>query len=90
MSVSARCQQRRLQLAAERSIQLSDRVHHPQAEIGRHLVVAAAPGMQLAAHRADQFGQAAFDRGVDIFIAGSEEKISRFQFCAGYAVRPCR
>ena len=29
-------------------------IAHPQAEIGRHLVVPAAPGVHLAARRADK------------------------------------
>ena len=43
------------------------RIAHPQAEIGRHLVVAAACGMQASRCRTDQFGQTAFGGHVDVF-----------------------
>ena len=42
-------------------------IAHPQAEVGRHLVVAAARGVQPPGRRADQFGQPAFGGHVDVF-----------------------
>ena len=62
---SARVDQRALQ-RLEPGIGLVDRVAHPQAEVGRHLVVAAARGVQAPGHRADQLGEAALDGHVDV------------------------
>ena len=42
-------------------------IAHPQAEIGRHLIVAAARRVQPACRRADQFGKAAFGGHVNVF-----------------------
>ena len=56
---------------------LVQRVHlgqHEQAQVGGDLVVARATGVQLAGHRADQFGQAPLDCRVDVFVAGLEGK----------------
>ena len=44
-----------------------DRIAHPEAEIGRHLVVAAARGVQAPAGLADALGQARLDVHVDVF-----------------------
>ena len=44
-------------------------VAQPEAHVGGDLVVAAAPGVQLAADRADQFGQAPLVGRVDILVA---------------------
>ena len=43
-----------------------------QAQVGGHLVVARAAGVQLAGHRADQLAQAPLDGGVDVLVAGLE------------------
>ena len=43
-----------------------------EAQVERHLVVAAAAGVQLAADRADQLGQPALDRHVDVLVGGRE------------------
>ena len=48
-------------------IGLIEAIAHPQAEIGRHLVIAAARSVQPPRHRADQFGQPAFGGHVDVF-----------------------
>ena len=48
------------------SIQPIDGVPHPEAEIGRHLVVAAAGGMQALAGLAHQLGQARLDVQVHV------------------------
>ena len=50
------------------------RVADPKPEIGRHLVVAAAPGMQALAGLADAFGQARLDVEVDVLQARVEDK----------------
>ncbi len=39
-----------------------------EAEVGGHLVVAAAPGAQLPADRAEQLEEAALDRRVDVLV----------------------
>ncbi len=44
----------------------------PQAQRGRHLVVAAPPGVQLGADVADELGDAPLDRGVDVLVARRE------------------
>ena len=40
---------------------------HPHAEVGRHLVVAAARGVQPPSDRTDDFGQAGLHGHVDVF-----------------------
>ena len=52
----------------ELRVQFGNDVQHPHAEIRDHLVIAAAPGMQLAAGGSDDLGQAAFHRGVDVLV----------------------
>ncbi len=51
---------------------------HPSIE--GHLLVAAAPGVNLAAERADFVPQFSNDKGVDVFVLRSVEifRISRF------------
>ena len=44
-----------------------DLVAQPQAQVGRHLVVAAAAGVQLFSRVADQRGQPRFDVQVHVF-----------------------
>ena len=51
-----------------------DRLAHPQAEIGRHLVVAAAPGVQALAGLADPLGQPRLDVHVDVLQRLGERK----------------
>ncbi len=58
-------QQRVLQ-RAERGIGQIDRVAHPQAEIGRDLVVARARGVEPPRRRADHFGEPVLHRHVDV------------------------
>ena len=55
-------------------------LHQPQPEIGRHLVVAAAAGMQLAGRLADEFAQPPLDRGMDILVGRGECERFRSQF----------
>jgi hypothetical protein len=52
----------------------------PQAEIRRYLVIAAAPGVQLAAQRADQLLQPALDGAVNIFVFFQEDEFNLFDF----------
>ncbi len=53
---------------------------HPQSKIGGDLVVAAAPRVEFACRIANQFSQAAFDSGVNVFVGGREGKPSRRKF----------
>ena len=51
-----------------------DGVAHPQAEIGRHLIVARARGVQPPGRRADQFGEAGLHVHVDVLIGLAERE----------------
>ena len=46
-----------------------DVVPQVEPQVGRHLVVAAAPGPQLAAQRAEPLEQPAFERGVHVLVS---------------------
>ena len=46
----------------------------PQAQRGRHLVVAAPAGVQLGPHVAGQLGHPALDRRVHVLVAGGEDE----------------
>ncbi len=48
-----------------------------QAQVERDLVVAAATGVQLGARRARDLGDAALDRGVDVFVGRRERERAR-------------
>ena len=62
---SARLDQHALQ-RSDGVDRLVARVAHPQPEVGRHLVVARARGVQPSGRGADQLGEAALDRHVDV------------------------
>ena len=62
---------------AERAVDRADLVPHIEPEVGRHLVVARARGMQLAGDRADQLGEPALDIQMDVL-----ERAREFE-CAG-------
>ena len=47
---------------------------HVEPEVERDLVVAAPTGMELGAGTARDLGDAAFDRGVDVLVGGSERE----------------
>ena len=66
-----------------------DRVAHPQPEIGRHLVVAAARGVQPLAGLADPLGQPRLDVHVDVFERLVEREAPGLDFGA-IASRPLR
>ena len=51
----------------QRRIGLVDRVADIEPEIGRHLVVARARGVQPSRGRPDQFGKPALDIHMDVF-----------------------
>ncbi len=50
----------------EPGIGLVDGVAHPEAEIGRHLIVAGARGMKAAGRRANEFSQARLGGHVNV------------------------
>ncbi len=49
------------------AVHLINGVAHPEAEIGCHLIIATARGVEAACHRPDQFGQPRLGRHVDVF-----------------------
>ena len=61
----------------ERDVRASRRLAHEQRDVGRDLVVARARGVQRAADRADELGQAALDRHVDVLVVGREARSAR-------------
>ena len=71
--------ERHLQLA-QRRVHRVDRVAHPELEIGRHLVVARAGGVQPSGGVADQFLQARFDVEVDVLERARKLELARFDF----------
>jgi len=62
------CARHQCQLQSlEPGIGLIDRIPHPQAEIGGHLVIAAACSVQPTCHRPDQLRQPRLGGHVDVF-----------------------
>ena len=59
--------QRALKLAQCR-VEAVDRAAHPQAEIGRDLIVARARRVQPSGRRADQLGKPRLDIQVDVLV----------------------
>ena len=57
---------RRSRAATTRQLALA-----PQPQVGGHLVVAAAAGVQLGAGRAGELGDPSLDRGVDVLVASA-------------------
>ena len=53
-----------------------------QAQVGGHLVVARAAGVELTRHRADEFAQPALDGGVDVFVARLDLENPKVEFGA--------
>ena len=51
----------------------------PKAQVRRHLVVAAPPGVQLGPHVAGEFGDPTLHRGVNIFVAFGKDKGPRHE-----------
>jgi hypothetical protein len=54
-------------VAGQRRVDLVDRVTHPELEVGRHLVVARARGMQPSRGRTDQVREARLHVHMDVF-----------------------
>ena len=65
-----------------------DRVAHPEPEIGRHLVVARARGVQPPGRRADQLGEPRLDIEVDVLVLGAEREGAAPRSRRGFAARP--
>ena len=70
-------QQQLLQAAQRRALAL-DHAAQVQAQVGHHLVVAAACRVELGARRAAELGQAALDRHVDVFVVAARREGARF------------
>ena len=51
----------------------------PQPQVGGHLVVAAAPGVELGPDVAGELGHPPLDGGVDVLVAGLEDEAARGQ-----------
>ena len=60
-----------------------------EADVGRHLVVARAPGMQAFARVADAVGQAFFDVHMHIFQRRIPDEFTARDFI-GYRIQPAR
>ncbi len=65
--------QRRLQFP-HRLIAARDRAAHPEAEIGRDLVVARARGVEPSGNGPDQLAEPRLDIEVDVFVRLAEHK----------------
>ena len=59
-----------------------DGVAHPQAKIGRHLIVARARGVQPPRRRADQLGKPRLDVEMDVLVLGAKGKVPGLDFGA--------
>ena len=66
------CRLQGLQLHVERI----DFITHPKPEIGRHLIIARACGVQPSRRIADQFPKTDLDIHVDVFECGREGEVS--------------
>ena len=65
---------------AQRRVGLKASLAHPQLEVGRDLIVAAARRMEPSRDRPDQLGQPAFGGHVDIFKVPVFGNAARFIF----------
>ena len=65
---------------AKRCVDVVDGVAHPQAEVGRHLVVPRAGRMKPARCRADQLGKPGLDVEVDVLERAREDEFACFDF----------
>ena len=59
---------------------LAQRPLGEQAEVGGHLVVPAAPGVEPGADLGRQLGYPALDGGMDVLVAGLEDEAALGQF----------
>ena len=74
-------EQRRLQVT-HRRVDAVDRAAHPEAEIGRDLVVARARGVQPPGGRADQLGEPRLDIEVDVLVLLAEHEPAALDLAA--------
>ena len=65
-------------IIGERGVKTVDRVAHPEPEVGRHLIVARARGVQPPGRRPDQLGEPALDVHMDVFERTLEGELARF------------
>ena len=63
-------------IAGERRVDRVDGVAHPEPEVGRHLVVARARGVQPPGRRPDQLGEPALDVHVDVLERALEVELA--------------
>ncbi len=84
-----------LRLSAEDRLQLQQLPHDDgdllpdiHAEVQRHLVVAAAGGVQALARVADPRGEQGLDVHVDVLVVGGEFHLPRFDVCQNDRSRP--
>ena len=71
----------RLLQGGEALVHLAKGIAHPQAEIGRDLIVAAARGVKAPCDRADQFGEPRLGGHVDVFAVPVLGHAICFVFC---------
>ena len=67
--------------------QFNASLHHPNAHVRRHLIIATAAGVQFAAHAADQFGQPPFNRSVDVLVTRSKHETC-FRKLSAHQIQP--
>ena len=65
-------------------VNVVDGVADPQPEIGRDLVVSAAPRMQLSPDISEAIDQRLLDVHVDVFQVGSQLEVAGLDFCANF------
>ena len=68
-------------------VDLVDGLADPEPQIGGDLIVAAAGGVQFAAHVADAVDQGPLDVHVDVFQFGAEREAALLDFLADLAQR---
>ena len=73
--------------ANKASLHLINGVAHPEAKVGRYLVIAAARRVQPTGHRADQLRQARLRHHMDVFQIKVHRNPARFIF-SGDGVQP--
>ena len=64
----------------KRSVDFIDGVAQPEPEIGRHLIVTRARGVQLTRRRPDQFGEPALDIHVNVLERALEGELAGLDF----------
>jgi len=67
-------------VGGQAGVEAVDGIAHPQAEVGRDLVVARARGVQTAGRCADQFGEPRLDIHVDVLERALEGERAGLHF----------